>query len=237
MEENYMSIANSVPMWIAASLAVGLALFQGVLFAMRSYKQGTAEGLTKGQMNSAMKSSLITSIGPSFVILSGLLSLLVTIGGPMAWMRLSFIGSVMFEMMAVGFATEAVGVTIGVDPMTQVALANAVWVMALGSIGWIIVATLSANSMGKLQNKISKGDPTTMKVISTAALLGSFGSLVVPHLMKLNKNTIAAVAGALIMLILSPMADKKNIKWLKEWALFFSLFGGMLVAAVIPFGA
>lgn len=237
MEDNYMNIANSVPMWIACGAAVVLALFQAILFAVRSYKQGAAEGLSKAQMGSAMKSSLITSIGPSFVILSGLLSLLVTIGGPMAWMRLSFIGSVMFEMMAVGFATEAVGVTIGVDPMTQVAFANAVWVMALGSIGWIIVATISANSMGKLQNKISKGDPTVMKVISTAALLGSFGSLVVPHVMKLNKNTIAAIAGALIMLVLSPLADKKNIKWLKEWALFFSLFGGMLIAAVVPFGA
>ena len=237
MEENYMSIANSVPMWLAAGLAVGLALFQSILFAVKSYSQGKEEGLTQIQMKSAMKSSLITSIGPSFVILSGLLSLLVTLGGPMAWMRLSFIGSVMFEMMAVGFGAEAVGVTIGVDPMTKVAFANAVWVMALGSIGWIIVATLSANSMGKFQNKISKGDPGLMKVISTAALLGSFGSLVVPHLMRLNKNTVAAVAGALIMLVLSPMADKKNIKWLKEWALFFSLFGGMIIAAVIPIGA
>lgn len=234
MEEGYMKIANSVPMWIACGLAVGLALFQSILFAVRSYRAGKNMGLSNTQMNSAMKSSLITSIGPSFVILSGLLSLLVTIGGPMAWMRLSFIGSVMFEMMAVGFGTEAVGVTIGVDAMTEVAFANAVWVMALGSIGWIIVATLSANKMGAVQKKISKGDPTVMKVISTAALLGSFGSLVMPHLMRLNKNTVAAVAGALIMLVLSPLADKKKIKWLKEWALFFALFGGMIVGALSP---
>ena len=55
-------------------------------------------------------SSAITSIGPSIVILSGLLSLLITVGGPMAWMRLSMIGSVMFESMAAGFGTSSVGV-------------------------------------------------------------------------------------------------------------------------------
>jgi len=69
-------------------------------------------------MKSAMKSSFITSLGPSVVILTGLLSLLVTVGGPMAWMRLSFIGAVMFELMAAGFGAEAVGVKMGIDPMT-----------------------------------------------------------------------------------------------------------------------
>src|SRR5699024_9678229 len=98
---------------------------------------GKKIGLPEEKMKSAVKSSLITSIGPSIVILTGLLSLLVTVGGPMAWMRLSFIGSVMFEMMAAGFGTEALGIKMGIDPMTNVAFANAVWTMILGSIGWI----------------------------------------------------------------------------------------------------
>ena len=52
----------------------------------------------------------------------------------MAWMRLSFIGSAQFEMMAMNFGTQAVGVTVGQDPMTLMAFANAVWTMTLGSI-------------------------------------------------------------------------------------------------------
>ena len=36
------------------------------------------------------------------------------------------------------------------------------------------------------------------------------------------------------MLILGPLADRKNIKWLREWALFFALMGGMLVAVLWP---
>ena len=229
---DYLQIANSVPMWLAAGAAIFLVLFQAFIFAQKSYATGKEIGLTEDQMKSAMKSSCITSLGPSIVILTGLLSLLVTVGGPMAWMRLSFIGSVMFELMAASFGTEAVGVKMGIDPMTNVAFANAVWTMILGSIGWIIFATLSAGQMDKVQQKVSKGDKGLIKVISVAAMLGSFGSLVSGHLVALNSNTIAALAGGAIMLVLSPLADKNNIKWLKEWALAIALFGGMFVAVV-----
>ncbi len=230
---DYMKIANSAPMWLAAGTAVGLALIQAIIFAKKSYSTGKEMGLTERQMKSAMKSSFITSLGPSLVILTGLLSLLVTVGGPMAWMRLSFIGSVMFELMAVGFGTEAVGVKMGIDPMTEIAFANAIWTMILGSIGWIVFSALTADKMEKVQKKMVKGDNKLIPIISVAAMLGSFGSLVSGHLVAMNKNSIAALAGGLIMAILSPLADKKNIKWLKEWALAIALFGGMIIAAIL----
>lgn len=230
---DYLKIANSLPMWIAAGLAVVLVLFQAIIFIRKSYVAGKEIGLKEVQMKSAMKSSFITSIGPSIIILTGLLSLLVTVGGPMAWMRLSFIGSVMFELMAAGFGTEAVGVRMGVDPMTKIAFANAVWTMILGSIGWIVMSVLTADKMDRVQEKLSSGDSGMITIISTAAMLGSFSSLVSGHLVVMNKNTIAAITGGLITLILTPLADKKNITWLKEWSLAIALFGGMIVAAVL----
>ncbi len=229
---NYIEIANSAPMWIAAGLAVTLVLFQSIIFGKKSYETGKQIGLKESQMKSAMKSSFITSIGPSIVILSGLLSLLVTVGGPMAWMRLSFIGSVGFELMAVGHGTEAAGIRAGIDPMTNVAFANAVWTMITGSVGWIIFATLSANKMENVQEKFSKGNAALLSIISVAAMQGSFASLVSEHLVAMNKNTIAAISGGLIMLILSPIANKKNIKWLKEWALAFAIFGGTIITVL-----
>lgn len=231
---DYMKIANSFPMWLAAGIAVALALFQAILFAKKSYTTGKTMGLTEKQMKGAMRSSLITSIGPSIVILTGLLALLVSVGGPMAWMRLSYIGSIMFELMAVGFGTEAVGVQLGVDSMTEMAFANAVWTMILGSIGWIIFSVLTADKMGKVQDKVVKGNKALLAIISTAAILGAFAALVSPHLLGMNRNSIAALAGGVIMLVLSLiMRSKPEIKWLKEWALAIALFGGMIVAAVL----
>lgn len=226
------ALMNSVPMWLACGLAVALILVQAVIFARQAYAAGPQVGLTSLQLKSAIRSSAITSIGPSIVILSGMLSLLISVGGPMAWMRLSLIGSVMFESMAAGIGTGAVGVTLGSDPMTQEAFAMAVWTMILGSIGWVIFSTLTANRMDKVQNAVAKGDTAMLTVISTAAIIGAFSSLSSAHLIKLNKNAIACVAGAVIMLILNPIAEKKNIRWLKDWNLTFAILGGMLITLV-----
>ncbi len=228
-----MKIANSIPMWIACGIAVALVIVQAVVFAKNAYSAGKKVGLTDKQMKGAIKSSAITSIGPSIVILSGMLSLLITVGGPMAWMRLSLIGSVMFESIAAGFGTSAVGVTLGADKLTPLALDMAVWTMILGSIGWVIFATFSANRMDKVQTKLTGGDPAKLTAISGAAIIGAFSSMSASHLVRMNKNSIACVLGAVIMGVLVTVSDKMNIKWLREWNLTISILAAMIITAVI----
>jgi hypothetical protein len=228
-----MEIANSPVMWAACGIAVILVIAQALLFATKSYRAGKKIGLSESQMKKAVKSSAITSIGPSIVILSGMLSLLITVGGPMAWMRLSLIGSVMFESIAAGFGTAQVGVQLGADQMTELAFTMAVWTMILGSVGWVLFATFSANRMEKVQRKISGGDTKLLIAISTAAIIGAFSALSSQHLVKMNKNSIACILGAAIMTILLMIANKKNIQWIKEWALTISILGGMIITALL----
>lgn len=156
---NAMQIANSMPMWIACGIAVVLVIAQAAIFVKKAFEAGPKVGLTKEQMSKAVKSSALTYIGPSIVILSGMLSLLISVGGPMAWMRLSFIGSVMFESIAAGIGTGSVGVALGVDELTPLALTMAVWTMILGSIGWIIFSTFAADKMDKVQKKCPAATP------------------------------------------------------------------------------
>lgn len=99
----------------------------------------------------------------------------------MAWMRLSFIGSVMFESIAAGIGTASAGVQLGVDEMTAFAFTMAVWTMILGSIGWIIVSTLTADKMEKVQNRMAGGNSALVGVISGAAMVGAFGGMVSPE--------------------------------------------------------
>lgn len=228
-----MKIANSLPMWIACGCAVALVIAQAVIFAKHAYGAGKKVGLTETQMKSAMKSSAITSIGPSIVILSGMLSLLISVGGPMAWMRLSLIGSVMFESIAAGIGTSAVGVQLGADAMTPLAMTMAVWTMILGSIGWVIFSTFSASRMDKVQSKISGGDAAKLTAISSAAIIGVFSAMSASHLVKVNKYALSCVLGAVIMGALITVSEKKNIKWLKEWNLTISILAAMIITALI----
>lgn len=229
-------LQNSPVMWIACGIPVVLVVVQALLFAKKAYAAGPKIGLTTAQMNSAMRSSAITSIGPSIVVLSGMLSLLVTMGGPVAWMRLSMIGSVMFESLAAGFGTSAVGVELSADGMTELAFTMGLWTMILCSIGWVIFSTITANQMDKVQNKIAGSNPAKLMIISTAAIIGSFCSFSAQHLVKLNKNSIAVILGGAIMWILQTICEKKKIHWLREWALTIALLAGMIITALLPFG-
>ena len=230
---NALQIANSFPMWLACGLAVGLVVVQAVIFAKNAWAAGKKMGITEKQMKKAMKSSAITSIGPSIVILSGMLSLLISVGGPMAWMRLSLIGSVMFESIAAGIGTSSVGIQLGADTLTPEALTMAVWAMILGSIGWVIFATFSADKMEKVQDKIAGGNPARLMSIATAAIIGAFSAMSAQHIVKLNKNSIACVLGAIIMGALMTLNEKKNIKWLKEWNLTISILAALVITVLI----
>lgn len=174
-------------------------------------KKALRVGLTEKQMKRAMKSSAITSNGPSIVILSGMLSLVITVGGPMVW----------------------VGVQLGADVLTPEALTMAVWAMIIGSIGWVLFATFSANRMEKVQEKVAGGNPAKLMAIATVAIIGAFSAMSAQHLVKMNKNSIACVLGAMIMGVLLTVSEKKNIKWLKEWNLTISILVLLTITALI----
>lgn len=228
-----MKIANSVPMWIACGCAVLLVIVQAVIFTKKAMEAASKIGLTDDQVKKAMKSSALTSIGPSVVILSGMLSLLISVGGPMAWMRLSFIGSVMFESVAAGIGTSSVGIQLGVDELTPLAFTMAVWTMVLGSIGWIIFSTFSADKMEKVQKKMSGGNAAMVGIISGAAMIGAFGGMVSQRLIGLDKSALACVLGAALMSGLLFITGKMKLGWMKEWNLTVSILTAMIITALI----
>lgn len=230
---NAMEIANGLPMWIACGIPVCMVLVQAIIFLRKAYASGEKVGLTKTQMKEAIRSGAITSIGPSVVVLSGMLSLLITVGGPVAWMRLSLIGSVMFESTAANMGTSAVGVTLGVDEITPEALTMAVWTMIIGSIGWVLFATFAASRMEKVQDKISGNNTKRLTMISVAAVIGVFSAMSATHLVKMNKYAIACVLGALIMAVMMTITEKHQMKRLKEWNLTISILGAMIITALL----
>lgn len=228
-----MKIANSLPMWLACGAAVLLVIFQSALFIKKAWEAGPKVGVSHNMLKQAAKSAAVTSIGPSVVVLSGMLSLLISVGGPMAWMRLSFIGSVMFESVAAGIGTASVGVQLGVDELTPLAFTMATWTMILGSIGWIIFSTFAADKMDKVQKKIAGNNPAKFTLISGAAMVGAFGSMVSQKLVGLNKSSVSCVLGAVIMGALIYISDKKQIKWLKDWNLTIAILVAVLITAFI----
>ena len=230
---NTVDIQNSTVMWIACAVPVFIVVIQAVLFARKAWQDGPNLGVSKDLMKEGIRSSAITSIGPSIVVLTGMLSLLVTMGGPVAWMRLSLIGSVMFESIAAGIGTGAVGVELGAN-MPPLAFTMGLWTMILCSIGWVLFGTTFADKMEVVQDKLTGGSSAKLIALSSAAVIGIFCSMTSQHLVKMNKQCVAAVLGAAIMFVVQMMVKKLHIHWLREWALTLSMLGSMVITALLP---
>ena len=216
---NYLDYANSPLMWAAAALAVAVVVFQSILFMKRSIKAASESALTTDQVHKAIKSSVISSIGPSVVILVTMISLLVTMGAPVAWMRLSFIGSVNYEAMAAGFGAQAMGKTL--QTMDTMAFACGVWTMVCGSLGWLIFTFLFCDKMDKVNHLMSKGNAKMVPIISAGAMLGAFANLASGNfftaegsLTFTNAPAIATIAGCVIMMVLVKLSRARDIAWL-----------------------
>lgn len=95
-----MDIANSRWLWLSTVPVVSVVLLQAAIFFRRAWSDGKKIGLSNEQLKSGFKTGVIPAIGPAVAVLVGMLALVATVGGPVAWMRLSVIGSVAFELPA-----------------------------------------------------------------------------------------------------------------------------------------
>lgn len=231
---SYTKIANSPLMWISAAIAVSVVVFQAVLFFKKSKLAAKETGITHEQVRLAIKSTIISSIGPSVVILVTMISLIVSLGAPFSWLRLSYIGSVNYVAMAAGFGAQAMGTTL--EHLNSTAFACGIWVVTCGSLGWILFTLLFADKMNKVNHLLSRGNAKMVPLISAGAMLGAFANLASGNFFSSRGSfsfgsapAIATICGCILMMILSRQARIKNIKWLREWAFAISIFSGMFV--------
>ena len=175
MEKNYLEVANSLPFWIIALVMISVVIFQSIIFMKKAFATGRKIGITEDQFKTTIRSAVITSFGPSFAVLIGLVALISLIGSPMAFMRLGVIGAVMFETLCVDAGAEAVGVVANTPQFDLYAFTNVMWVMCVASIGWLIIAGLFTPKLESFRMKIVGGKNYLLPVLSTGAVLGAFG--------------------------------------------------------------
>lgn len=228
---NYLDIANSPLMWIACLGGVILVFVQAAIMTKKTVEVGKKIGVTGTQMKDAVKSSAVSSLGPSVVNVVGMVALLLAMGAPVAWFRLSYIGNVGFEVGAASFGTEAMGITLGSPEMTAQAFANALWVMSAIGCGWILVTALFTPKLDQFNHFLAGGRKETLPLISGAAMSGAFAYLSMNNVVKFDFNAASTVGGFIIMAIFMLYNKKADKKWIREWAMTISMFAGMLISA------
>lgn len=236
MEGNYLEYANSARMWMAVIPAICITVFQAYVFSMRSIKVGHELGITNDEFKRAAITAGLASIGPAVVIAAGTITLILAIGGPMAWMRLAFIGSIMFELSAAEQAVAPFGVTLGGEGMTVDMFTNCVWAMTLLCMGWIIVSALFSHKIESLTAIVSKGDPRKVQVIAAASSIGVFmyiGTNQITGSFNPGAATVAFIVSFLVQAFFIKYGKANpDKKWVGIWSFTISMFTGLIVAVL-----
>lgn len=230
---SFIEIANSPILWGITLLAVFLVIVQATIFLKKSYTAGKEMGISEDDLKLAFKTGTIASVGPSIVIVVGMVSLLITVGGPTALMRLAYIGNVVYELMSVGFAADAYGVGRTAAEITPEVFATSLWCMAIGCIGWVLFTVLFTDKLEVIRDKMAGGESKLIPVISSAAMLGAYGYFNAGYVISMNSNTVAILTGFITMTFITLLYRKTKNKLLNEWGLTIAMFSGMLLAVIL----
>lgn len=235
--EEAIKIASHPVVWIISLTVIGVVIFQGIKFIQMAMKTRESVGLSKQDVNSALKVGMINAIGPSFGIVVVAVSLITLLGDPLTLMRIGIIGSAATESMGANLAATAYGTELGSDSFTAEAFATVAWVLCIGGCGWLLFVFFFTKSLANIERKVSNKQQTTagklpiMMIVSSAAMLAVFGNFVAGEIFKGVETAIVALTAATTMLIVSFIANKSHqLKFLHEWSLGVSIIVSLTVS-------
>ncbi len=229
--KDYLEIANDPMLWVMAIPAVAMVGVQAYLFSKRAFNASKTTSLSKEQCRKAFKVGAVSAIGPSLSVFVVMIAMMAVIGGPVTWLRLSFIGAAPTELTASTIGAKAMGIEFGSPEYDVTAFASSVWTMTLNGCGWLIFCGLFTHKLDRLQDKVAGGDTALMGQICGAAILGTASYLVMSNSKAGFDRFVAALVAAIAMVILDKVSNK--LPKLKEYNLGISMIIGMFIAVLI----
>lgn len=235
MNLEFNVMANSIIMWLACTPGILIVLYQSFIFYRKTVDIGLKMGITQMQMKAARKSAAITSIGPSFYMLTAMLSLMLYVGAPVAWLRVDYIGGTGYEIQGAVLTAEAMGIDLMAGEMNADFLVSAIIVMTLGCLGWVVFAAVFSDKMEVVNAKLAGGNMDMVPIIGVGTLIGVFSSMSLDNIYPYKTQTWAALGGALAMFLVQTYNKKYNKVWLKEWGLSICMIMGMIIATAVSY--
>lgn len=231
-----LTIANSAMVWLLCGITVVIAFVQAILYMRMAHKTAAKAQIPQDVTKKSFRIGLISAIGPALGVFIVMVGLMASIGGPMAWMRLSIIGAAATELTAATLGANAAGVELGGAGYTLTIMAVSWFAMALNGMGWLLVTGIFTPSLEKLREKMSGGDSKWLIVLSGACSLGIFGYLNQSQIVKGWGNALASISGALAMVALVKWIVPKYPK-LMEYSLGIAMLFGMFCAVIYDLAA
>ncbi|WP_125098234.1 DUF5058 family protein [Leucobacter chromiireducens] len=227
------AIANSPILWIFALGVFAVIFLQTFLYIRAARTAAAGIDMPLKEIRESYRAGAVASIGPSLAVVLVAIALLALFGTPAVLVRIGLIGSAATETASAGIAATSMGAELGADSYTQQVFAVAFMAMSLSGGMWMLCTLLLTPILKRGSQTLSKRNPAIMALIPAAALLGAFSMLAVAETGKSSLHLLLVLVSAGVMALCLLIAKLLHLKWLKEWALGFSILIALFVAFLL----
>lgn len=228
---------NHPVLYILAGLCVIAVILQSVVFLKKAWKRALELGFSKEKLNSIVKSSIIFTIAPAIAIGIGIITLAPTLGIPLPWLRLSVVGSIVYELSAADTAAKAMNISLG-SALTAQQFTTIAFTMTVGIItGVVLIPAFCKKTVSGLSS-VGMKDKKWGEHFSNALFYGLIATFVGQGLSGVTVNAegrvqaLVLLISAIIMCICGVLRGKFKWKWINDYALPICMVLSM--AAAIP---
>ncbi|MDR1906593.1 MAG: DUF5058 family protein [Clostridiales bacterium] len=145
---------NTGPIYLIVGIVIATVCAQAIFFLVKAYREGLRIGMTKETLNKAVVSSAVFSVLPSTGILATMFGLIKYLGIPFSWLRLSVIGSLMYELTAADAAAQqATGKALSSAEITPEIFVTIAIVMSVGIILGEILCIIGLKKYSEILKK------------------------------------------------------------------------------------
>lgn len=229
MSQNYLSLANSTTLFFIVLIPIVIAVTQAILFLRLGLSEAKNMEIPVHTLKKVMVSSAIFSIIPSLPIILTLAILMPVLGKFIPWLRLSVIGSAMYESMAADMTIKSFGLSgLGDMNLNPSIFVSIVWVMTLAIlVGPTLNMLLLKSYDKKLRSFRSSGG--FLGLATGALFIGMLSLMGIPILMNFANplGMIAVVTAGAAVLILDRAAKKTGNRTIGEFSFPLSMIIGM----------
>jgi hypothetical protein len=221
----FYDVAESKLLYVCVILGILYVVGISLYYFYRCYKRALEIGIAKETLTNVIKSSVSFSIIPSIAIVTGLVSLTAMIGIPWAWLRLSVIGSVSYEIMAADMALKTMNLDL--NTATAYAFGLVMFAMSIGISGGPVFNIFAVEKIHMGTVKLKVKDPSWGPLVSTIFMTAMLVVFLVPIILAGGANLMTLVTSIALTILLSYIIKKTQKLWLSNFVLVISLLGAM----------
>ena len=227
---SYQEVSESSLLYVLVIVSLLIIAAICVYYLLLCMRKAKEMGISKQKVNEIIKSTAIFSIVPSIAIAIGLVTLVIVIGIPYAWFRLSVIGSVSYELMASNMALSALKLDLANADADAFGLI--MWVMCVPITSTVLANIFVCKPMHLGTMRVGSGDKKWGALCQTTFMTALLVVLIVPMIFGGLVGLLTFVTSALIAVVVSMLAKKTGAKWMNDFILAICLIGAMGMSIV-----